>query len=286
MMIGFDYARFMLIFAAGCLLGVTASPAFGADASPWDRDLRSAARLIAASAAGESGNRVLRAGVEIKLEPGWKTYWRYPGDSGVPPVFDFAASDNVKSVTVLYPAPKRFEDGGGTSIGYGGDIIFPLRVMPQDSTKPVTLRLKLAYAACEKLCVPAKAEAQLVLTSAKTAFDAPLTVIEARVPKISQVGDASALAIRAVTRETGPGKSRIVVNLAAPAGVPVDLFAEGPTAEWALPLPAPVAGAPAGQQRFVFELDGLPPGAKPDGATLTLTGVAGDQAIEAAFRLD
>src|SRR5262245_46046481 len=98
MMIGFDYARFMLIFAAGCLLGATASPAFAADASPWDQDLRSAARLVAASATGESGNRVLRAGVEIKLQPGWKTYWRYPGDAGVPPVFDFAASDNVKLV--------------------------------------------------------------------------------------------------------------------------------------------------------------------------------------------
>ena len=64
------------------------------------------------------------------------------------------------------------------------------------------------------------------------------------------------------------------------------LFAEGPTAHWALPLPEPVAGAPAGLQRFVFEFDGLPPGDKPDGATLRLTAVAGDQAIEVAFRLD
>ena len=191
-------------------------------------------------------------------------------------------SDRDSSVS---GAEAGFDDGSGID-GYGGNIIFPLRVTPQDATKPVTLRMKLAYAACEKLCVPAKAEAQLVLTGAKTAFDAPLAAIEARVPKRGQVGDAGALAIRAVTRETGPGKPRIVVDLAAPAGVPVDLFAEGPTVEWALPLPAPVAGAPVGQQRFVFELDGLPPGAKPDGATLTLTGVAGDQAIEAAFRLD
>ena len=140
MMIGFDCARFMPVFAAGCLLGAATSPAFAADASPWDQDLRSAARLIAASATGESGDRVVRAGVEIKLQPGWKTYWRYPGDSGVPPSFDFAASENVKSVTVLFPAPKRFEDGGGTSIGYGDDVIFPLRITARDAGKPVTLR--------------------------------------------------------------------------------------------------------------------------------------------------
>ena len=66
----------------------------------------------------------------------------------------------------------------------------------------------------------------------------------------------------------------------------VELFAEGPTADWALPVPSPVAGAPAGQQRFTFELDGLPPDAKPDGATLTLTAVAGGQAIEVPYRLD
>jgi DsbC/DsbD-like thiol-disulfide interchange protein len=286
MMIGFDCARFMPVFAAGCLLGAATSPAFAADASPWDQDLRSAARLIAASATGESGDRVVRAGVEIKLQPGWKTYWRYPGDSGVPPSFDFAASENVKSVTVLFPAPKRFEDGGGTSIGYGDDVIFPLRITARDAGKPVTLRMKLAYAACEKLCVPAKAEATLVLIGAKTPFDAALAAVEARVPKPGRVGDTGALAIRAVTRQTGIGKPKIMVDLAAPPGVPVDLFAEGPTAEWALPLPAPIAGAPAGQHRFIFELDGLPPGAKPDGAVLRLTGVAGDQAVEAAFRLD
>ena len=64
------------------------------------------------------------------------------------------------------------------------------------------------------------------------------------------------------------------------------LFAEGPTPRWALPLPEPVAGAPPGQQRFAFELDGLPPGEKADGASLRLTAVSGDKAVEVGFRLD
>ena len=70
------------------------------------------------------------------------------------------------------------------------------------------------------------------------------------------------------------------------AGAAVALFAEGPTAQWALPLPETISGAPAGLQRFAFELEGLPPNTKPDGATLRLTAVAGNQAIEVAFRLD
>jgi DsbC/DsbD-like thiol-disulfide interchange protein len=242
---------------------------------------------MAARAHNESGGRVFRAGVEIKLKEGWKTYWRYPGDSGVPPMLDFSRSQNVKAVTVLYPAPARFPDGaGGNSIGYKGVVILPLHVVPQDPGKPVTLNLKLDYAVCEKLCVPAEASLELMLTGTENANEASVSAAEARVPKSTAVGGAGALAIRAVRREAGSGKPLVVVDVAAPADAPLTLFAEGPTPQWALPLPEPVAGASAGQQRFVFELDGLPPGEKPDGATLRLTAVSGDKAVEAGFRLD
>ena len=280
-------ADILPIVAAACLMAAAPSAAIAADSSPWDNDLQSAARLIAARAQAASGGRVFRAGVEIKLKPGWKTYWRYPGDSGVPPVLAFSQSENLKTVTVLYPAPMRFADGGGgSSIGYKGGVILPLHVVPQDAAKPVMLRLKLDYAACEELCVPARAQLELALTGGDSAQEAAVGAAEARVPKAAEIGGREALSIRAVHREAGAGKPRIVVDVAAPDGAAVALFAEGPTAEWALPLPEPIAGAPAGLQRFVFALDGLPSGAKPPGAVLRLTAVAGEKAIEAVFRLD
>ena len=230
---------------------------------------------------------MFRAGVEIKLKDGWKTYWRYPGDSGVPPVLDFSKSQNVKAVTVLYPAPTRFPDGGGgNSIGYKGVVILPLHVVARDADKPVTLNLKLDYAVCEKLCVPAEAKLELVLTGAETANEAALSAAEMRVPRVVAVGSDGTPSIHAVRREAGSGKPRVTVDVAGPAGAPLALFAEGPTAQWALPLPEPVAGAPAGLQRFAFELDGLPPGEKVSGALLRLTAISGDKAIEVAFRLD
>ena len=76
-----------------------------------------------------------RAGIEIRLAPGWKTYWRYPGDSGIPPRFDFSHSTNVKSVTVRYPAPQRLTDESGTSIGYKHGVVFPLEIVPQDAAQ-------------------------------------------------------------------------------------------------------------------------------------------------------
>ena len=263
------------------LLATAAIPAAAADASAWDGNAHAATRLIA----GSPGGGALRAGVEIRLAPGWKTYWRYPGDSGVPPRFDFTRSVNVASVTVQWPAPHRFTDEGGSSIGYKGGVIFPLRIVPQNPQLPVTLHLALDYAICEKLCVPATAAADLALAGPST-HDAALAAAEARVPKRAALASGSGLSIRSVRRDGAAGKPQVVVEVAAPTGASVELFAEGPTADWALPLPEPAGDASGAVRRFTFTLDGMPPGAKADGAAITLTAVAGEQAIEVPIRLD
>jgi len=275
-----DRARAALFFGANLVLLVAAAPVQAADASAWDGTQRSAVRLIAGGRA--EGGVSLRAGIEMRLAPGWKTYWRYPGDSGIPPRFDFSKSRNVKSVTVRWEAPQRLADEGGTSIGYKHDLIFPLDVVAEDRGKPITLSLAIDYGVCEKFCVPVDAKAELMLDGKATAQDARIAASDARVPKPGTLGQDGALSIRAVKREG----SRIAVDVAYPAGQSVDLFAEGPTAAWALPVPSPIAGAPDGQQRFTFELDGFPRDTKPDGAALLLTAVAGDRAIEVPYRLD
>jgi DsbC/DsbD-like thiol-disulfide interchange protein len=280
-------SAFLALFVAIASLPiVAAAPAIAADASRWDDGLQSSVRLIAARTKGEGAERIHRAGIEFKLNAGWKTYWRYPGDSGVPPAFDFSKSDNVKSAAVLFPAPFRFPDGaGGNSVGYKKALVLPVHVVPNDPAKPVILRLKLDYAVCEKLCVPAEAKLELKISGADKANDAAVGAAEALVPTSATVGDSAALAIRAVHRVAGM-KPKILVDVAAPPGATPMLFAEGPNAQWALPLPEPVSGAPAGLQRFFFVLDGLPPGESEKGATLRLTAVAGDKAIEAGYRLD
>lgn len=279
-------ARISPNFATALTLIVAAIPAAAADVSAWDNDTRSSIRLIGANAVHDAGVPVLRAGVELKLQAGWKTYWRYPGDAGVPPVFDFSRSENVKSATVRWPAPERFADGGGYSIGYKGSVIFPLRIVPQDAAKPVRLRLNLDYAVCETLCIPAKGKAELLLAHEAGSQQAALRAAEARVPKLRQVGDGASFSISKVWRDSTSGKPQVFVEVASPVGIDVDLFAEGPSADWALPLPATVKGPALGARRFVFELDGLPPGATANGVTLKLTATAGQDAIEAVFRLD
>jgi DsbC/DsbD-like thiol-disulfide interchange protein len=258
-----------------------------ADSSRWDIDTRSSVRLVAARTLVQSGIPTMRAGVEFKLQSGWKTYWRYPGDSGVPPVFDFGGSENIKSVTVLWPAPERFNDGGGYSIGYKDSVILPLRVMPRDDRKPVTLRLKLDYAVCETLCVPAKANLELKLSGSESFSEAIMMAAESRVPKPTPIGGGQSIVISSIQKMLGALRSRVVVDVVTPQPIMVDLFAEGPTPRWALPLPEPIPGAVSGHKRFGFDIEGLPPEAKPTGSLLRLTAVSkSGQAIEVEYRLD
>lgn len=263
------------------------TPAQAADASAWDGDSRSAIRLLGAKARGEGGAQIFRAGVELKLAPGWKTYWRYPGDSGVPPRFEFGQSENVKSVSVLWPAPQRFTDTEGATIGYKNNVVFPLRIEPKDASKPVTLRLKLEYAVCEKLCVPVDAKADLSIDGKAQASDDAVSAAEASVPKAQALRASAPLSISNVMTDHGSKPARVFIDVVAPKAGPLTLFAEGPTPDWALPLPEPVDGAADPQaRRFTFILDGLPSGASAKGATLKITAVSGGQAIETPVHLD
>ncbi len=281
--------------------GSTDSPNDATNArSNWDGQAHSAARLIAGSMSTDKDAPFLRAGVEIRLDPGWLTYWRDPGDSGAPPTFNFSGSQNVKSVNVLWPAPEKFPDGaGGNSIGYRTHVVLPLHVVPMEGAKQAALRLKLEYDVCANICIPVESNLALDLPG-DGGEDTALDQAELRVPRPAALGrephpqpilqrDAGGhsdrLAILGIHRQPGDAHDRVLVDVAAPEGAPVDLFVEGPTPDWSLPLPQ--QGAAEGSVRhFEVELEGLPPGAKIEGAALTLTAVSGDDAIEVTAHLD
>jgi DsbC/DsbD-like thiol-disulfide interchange protein len=285
MMTGLVRLRRIAAASAMAIVAGVSSAAAANDASGWDGDARSAVRLIAASTSLPA-TEPIRAGLEIRLRPGWHTYWRYPGDAGVPPRFDFGRSQNVKSVTVLWPAPRRIAEQGLNVIGYTESVILPLVVVPENGAIPAVLHVNLEYAVCEKLCVPAEGSAQLLLAGGPSTQNIALTAAEARVPKRRPLGEGTMLAIAAVRREAGSSRQRVSVEVVAPSWVSVDLFAEGPNPDWALPVPMPAGATAPGTQRFTFDLDGAPAGSTYEDAVLTLTAVAGDHAIEVVTRLD
>lgn len=108
------------------------------------------------------------AAVHLSLEPGWKTYWRAPGDAGIPPSFDWSGSRNLHAVSVSWPTPKVFDDNGMRSIGYANDLVIPLTLAPKSAGDPVRIRLTMDIGICSDICIPHQLTFDETITSTDT----------------------------------------------------------------------------------------------------------------------
>jgi len=244
----------------------------------WVPGLHFRARLIAAGP--EGGGRL--AGIEIALDRGYKTYWRSPGEAGLPPRFDWSASTNAAAIDVLWPAPRRHQDAGGVANVYDDRVVLPVRVRPADPKKPVALHLALDFGICKEICIPARADLSVELPPAGSPVDARdfdhVRVLGLdRVPAPSSIGAPGALAIAAVADAPLGGKPAFRVSVRGPADAA--LFAEGPE-DWYVSTPPP-----DGRGEFTVVIEEKPREAKgPAVLRLTLSSTAG--AIEADLHLD
>lgn len=152
-------------------------------------------------------------GVQIELMQGWKTYWRNPGDSGIPPNFDWSGSKNLQSAKVLWPAPQRYDLSGEMTFAYKNDVIFPVEVTLSDPAKPLHVALDLFYGICEDMCVPVQANLSLALEPTPNAkaslFSAAIDRSVASVPKPAKAAgftvhaEPMAQPVQAVTNAKG-----------------------------------------------------------------------------------
>ena len=102
-------------------------------------------------------------GLHLRLAKGWKTYWRSPGDAGIPPRFDWSGSQNVKSDRIHWPAPHVFTTNGLRSIGYAGDLVLPVELTPRDPAAPMHLTGQIDMGVCSDVCVPASVRVDAAL---------------------------------------------------------------------------------------------------------------------------
>ena len=143
--------------AVFCVLAAVGWGAFAqADNGPASQMFRtpqSSAEIVSA-VAGTGDLATIPFALHIVLQPGWKTYWRSPGDAGYPPQVDVAGSTNVARAELEWPVPHRFELFDLQTFGYGEEVAFPLMVTPQQPGAPISLRAKVRYLVCEQICVP------------------------------------------------------------------------------------------------------------------------------------
>lgn len=158
---------------AVALLFCALTPAWAAEPAPatsaWSGKAPAQSRLILESTEF-AGENVSRAGVQIKLDEGWWTYWRAPGASGMPPMFDWSGSENLADEPeTIWPVPLRAVEYGESLNVYREEVVFPIEFRAADPKKPVKLHLKMAYGVCRNMCVPSTAEHEVVVKPARAA---------------------------------------------------------------------------------------------------------------------
>lgn len=108
------------------------------------------------------------AAIKLTLAPGWKTYWRSPGDTGIPPEFDWSRSRNLNSVGITWPAPQVYREGGVVTIGYKNEVVLPITLAPRISRKPLKVKTTLNIGVCSDICIPHRMKLKATITDANT----------------------------------------------------------------------------------------------------------------------
>jgi DsbC/DsbD-like thiol-disulfide interchange protein len=214
--------------------------------------------------------RSWHTGVLIELEPGWKTYWRMPGEAGIPPEFTWTTSAPAE-VKVAFPAPARYADQSGETVGYEGSALFPAVVTPETATE-LELGVDLFFAVCKDICIPASARASITLG---TAMRDPSG--SARVDQAMRAVPAEGAAVTSARLVMDDGKS--VLQLALKER-PEDIFVETPTSAY---FRAPDFSADGRQARLV--IDNLKDPATLAGTALKLTYRIGGVSLEQTVTL-
>jgi len=182
---GTFFSGFVILFIFFCMIAEAET------ATSWTETEQSRLRLIA-EFDGVKDRTSVRVGLQIKLAPGWKTYWRSPGDAGIPPRMDWSGSQNVKEVKISWPLPELFNSYGFDSWGYHDEVVFPVDVTLSESGRPLDLNLKLQLGICEDVCIPYEHEFSLFLdasTGERSMEAAKIEEFGRRVPKkIGEVG--------------------------------------------------------------------------------------------------
>jgi len=208
-------------------LGLSPAQAAGA-ASDWFLTDQGRVRLVAASPSVGDGDS-LQLGLDFRLAPHWKIYWRSPGDAGYPPRLDWAGSSNFAGATMAWPAPRRFSVQGLDTIGYTDAVVFPLTARLQQAGTATHLRLALSYLTCEKICIPYDTVLTLDLPAGPPRLgDAGYAALIARYAARVPGGGDAGLALAAAT--VVPGEQPVLelrVKAEQPLGTP-DAFVEGP----------------------------------------------------------
>ncbi len=274
--------RFGMRAIASVALALSCIAPAAAASGAWVKSDHVEARLVTA-VSGTGDLATMPAGLEVKLDGDWKTYWRSPGDAGLPPTLDWAGSQNLGAATLLYPAPERVTVLGIQTFGYKHDVVFPIDVKLADKGKPLDLKLKLDILICAEQCIPKSLDLALAIPAGPATSDPTdaqlIAKARATVPSDSRT---SGLAIKSAEEVSDKGDAalQVVATSEQPFGKPDVIPELKPDAQ--LGTPRVTLSTDKHEATFVLPLvRKLPVGAHLAGRDATFTLTDGDRALEA-----
>lgn len=233
--------------------------------SDWHENEGGRIRLVTVGEPDTDGH--LHGVLEIDLKPGWKTYWRDPGDSGVPPQIMVDGTE-VRQAELSFPAPARHDDGYSEWAGYDRSVLLPVRFTLAEGYQPAGIAAQVLIGICEKICIPVQAD--LVVDPAKPSHgvveEALVRNAQAALPRPASASFGASLA-------AAQDNALKVEAMLPPGAEGVELFVAG---EDGYAFATPARKAEGG--RLVFEVPVLArPKQKPSGQGVpyTLTSSAG-----------
>ncbi len=275
----FSAGAVLLAFSVG--VAQAAEPAI---TGSWHTEEQVKARLIADGGTQNGGARLV--GIEIVLADGWKTYWRTPGTSGVPPAFNWSESMDLGSAEVLYPAPRRFIDKEDQTIGYKGTVVWPVMVRPSNASGGVRLKLALELGVCLDICVPVQLDLAMTLPANPSARAVPYVApwLE-RVPRTTAARRPNDPEIVATVADLKHSRPHVRVTARYPTKASdADLFPEAPDGLY-VPLPTKSVSADGRTVDFDIDLSRDVELKELVGKMLRFTVVGGGGAVESSWKL-
>ena len=215
------------------------------------------------------------AALHLKLAPGWKTYWRAPGDAGVPPEFDWSGSSNLGSLRLHWPSPEVFDFQGMQTIGYAQDLVLPIEITPRDPALPVRLQAAMDLGLCNEICMPA----ELVLGGDLAMPGAPDALITAALVKAPLTAAAAGLTALSCAVEPIRDGLRVTARMTLPQGAgPETVVMEPADPVWVSDAVVQRQGGALQAQADLVPLPGQTLDLKPE--TLRLTVLSAGRAVE------
>lgn len=247
--------------------------------TPWATNQGGKMRIIALAPEPDG---TLRGALQIEPESGWITYWKEPGQAGIPPQITLSASQGMTLEKLEFPVPRLFTNEGLKDLGYDHAVTLPFTLRIDDLQKPLTLNASAFIGLCRNICIPFQAQFKLDLGEAKgLPLEENLILDKARQSLPEKPSTDFAVTHYALTG----GNESLNLGLRLPDGADApQIFVAGPNGHVLFDQKNPQTTQ--GVYRVDMPVGRLPKAYEPKGKSWDILVIAGRRAMETSLAFD